>query len=95
LSATEVGQFGYAAKLAGSGVSVFERMMRGLSKAMNEDSDEGAKARTELEKLHVTLYHTATGGIKSTAHAFQEIGTAISALPSAFERNAAAMALFK
>ncbi len=42
LNVTQVSEFSYAAKLAGSDVSVFERAMRGLSQAMNEDSDEGA-----------------------------------------------------
>jgi hypothetical protein len=95
LTAKEVGQFSYAAKAAGADVSIFERMMRGLSQAMDENSTEGEKARGMLQKLHVSLYDATTGGIKPTSQALQEISAAIAALPTAFERDAAAMALFK
>ena len=95
LTAKEVGQFSYAAKAVGQDVTIFERMMRGLSQAMDENSTEGEKARGMLQKLHVTLYDATTGGIKPTSQALQEIGAAIAALPTAFERDAAAMALFK
>src|SRR5271157_1018026 len=80
LTAKEVGQFSYAAKAVGQDVTVFERMMRGLSQAMDENSADGEKARGMLQKLHVALYDATTGGIKPTSQALQEIGAAIASL---------------
>lgn len=42
-TAKEVGQFGFAARVAGQDVSIFERMMRGLSQAADDTSKEGEK----------------------------------------------------
>jgi len=95
MSAKEVGQFGYAAKAVGQDVSIFERMMRGLSQALDENSADGEKARAMLARLHVTLYDATTGGVKPTAQALQDIGAALAVLPAGAERDAAAMALFK
>ena len=95
MSAKEVGQFSYAARAVGQDVGIFERMMRGLSQAMDENSTDGEKARAMLQRLHVTLYDATTGGVKPTAQALQEIGAALGKLPAGMERDAAAMALFK
>jgi hypothetical protein len=95
MTAKEVGQFSYAARAVGQEVGIFERMMRGLSQAMDENSTDGDKARAMLQRLHVTLYDATTGGVKPTAQALQEIGAALANLPAGAERDAAAMALFK
>lgn len=95
MTAKEVGQFSFAARAVGQDVSIYERTMRGLSQALGEDSVEGEKARAMIGRLHLTMYDANTGGMKPTAQVLQEIGRALAALPAGFERDAAALALFK
>jgi len=95
LTAKEVGDFTFAARAAGQEVSVFERMMRGLSQAADDTSKEGEKARATMEKLGVSLVDADTGALKPTSQVLEEISDGLSKLPTAYERNAAAMALFK
>jgi len=94
LAAKEVGQFGFAAKAVGQDVSIYERMMRGLSQAADDTSKEGEKARATLQKLGVTMYDSM-GAIKPTAQILEEISGGLARMPNALERDAAAMALFK
>jgi hypothetical protein len=94
-NAQQVEQFGFAAKATGQDVSIFERAMRGLSQAVDESSKEGDKARSALQKLGVNLYDTATGQVKPAAEILRSIGEGLDRLPAGFERDAAAMALFK
>ena len=94
LTVTEVGQFSYAARMAGQDVSVYERMMRGLSEAANESSEQGNKARAAMQKLGVEM-RTATGDIKPTSQILIEISEGLSKLPEGMQRDAMAMELFK
>jgi hypothetical protein len=95
LTAKEVGEFTFAARAAGQEVSVFERMMRGLSQAADDTSKQGEKARATLERMGVSLVDANTGALKPTAQVMEEISEGLAKLPNAYERNAAAMALFK
>ena len=59
LTAKEVGQFGFVARVAGQDSTSFERRpaqleMRGLSEAAADTSKEGEKARTTLQRIGVT-----------------------------------------
>ena len=94
MSSKEVGQFGFAARMAGQDVSIFERMMRGLSQAADEQSKEGAKARATLQGLGVDL-RSITGEARPTADVIRDIAGGLAKLPEGFERDAAAMGLFK
>jgi len=95
LTAKEVGQFGFAARVAGQDTTIFERMMRGLSEAADDTSKEGEKARTTLQRIGVTMVDAQTGALKPTAQVMEEIAEGLNRLPAGFERDAAALALFK
>ena len=95
LTAKEVGQFGFAARAAGQDTTIFERMMRGLSEAADDTSKEGEKARTTLQRIGVTMVDAHTGALKPTAQVLEEIAEGLNRLPAGFERDAAALALFK
>jgi hypothetical protein len=98
LTAKEVGQFGFAgfaARAAGQDTTIFERMMRGLSEAADDTSKEGEKARTTLQRIGVTMVDAHTGALKPTAQVLEEIAEGLNRLPAVFERDAAALALFK
>src|SRR6202050_98881 len=94
LTAKEVGQFGFAARAVGQDISIVERLMRGLSQAANDNSTEGEKARATLRGMGID-FHTATGEMKPTSEILTEISEGLNKLPAGFERDAAAMALFK
>jgi hypothetical protein len=95
LTAKEVGQFGFAARAAGQDTTIFEHMMRGLSEAADDTSKEGEKARTTLQRIGVTMVDAHTGALKPTAQVLEEIAEGLNRLPAGFERDAAALALFK
>lgn len=95
LTAKEVGQFTFAARAAGQEVSIFERMMRGLSQAADDTSKEGEKARATMQRIGVSMVDANTGALKPTAQVLEEISEGLNRLPAGFERDTAALALFK
>ena len=94
LTAKEVGQFGFAARAVGQDISIFERLMRGLSQAANDNSNEGEKARATMRSMGID-FHTATGEMKPTSEILVEMSEGLNKLPEGFQRDAAAMDLFK
>jgi hypothetical protein len=94
LTANEVVKFGFVARLAGQDVSIFERMMRGLTTAVEDDSKAGEKARGWLQRFGVDI-----GGVKegtvATSQVLQQIAAGLDQLPTTWDRNKAAMDLFK
>jgi hypothetical protein len=94
LAAKEVGQFGFAARAVGQDISIVERLMRGLSQAADDNSQEGEKVRTTLRGMGIDL-HTATGEMKPTSEILIEISEGLNKLPEGLQRDAAAMDLFK
>jgi len=94
LTAKEVGQFGFAARAVGQDISIVERLMRGLSQAANDNSNEGEKARATLRAMGID-FHTAAGEMKPTSEILVEISEGLNKLPEGFQRDAAAMDLFK
>lgn len=68
--------------------------MRGLSQAADDNSKEGEKARVTLRAMGVD-FHTATGEMKPTSEILTEISEGLNKLPEGFQRDAAAMDLFK
>jgi hypothetical protein len=61
LTAKEVAQFGFAARAVGQDVSIFERLMRGLTNAVEDTGKEGEKARTWLQRFGVDIQGVRTG----------------------------------
>ena len=94
LAAKEVGQFGFAARAVGQDISIVERLMRGLSQAADDNSQEGEKVRATLRGMGIDL-HTATGEMKPTSEILVEISEGLNKLPEGLQRDAAAMDLFK
>ena len=94
LTTKEVGQFGFAARMAGQDASIFERMMRGLSQAADESSKDGEKVRKTLTGMGVDL-RSVTGEMKPTSQILLEIAGGLDKLPEGMQRDAAAMDLFK
>ena len=97
LTAKEVGQFGFAARVAGQDVSIFERMMRGLTQAVEDESAAGEKARGWLTKFGVDL-EEVKNGTASTKDVILQIATGLQQLhagPDPFAEKKAALDLFK
>ncbi len=94
LTAKEVGQFGFAARAVGQDISIVERLMRGMAQAANDNSNEGEKARVTMRAMGIE-FHTATGEMKPTSEILIELSEGLNRLPAGFERDAAAMSLFK
>ena len=94
LTAKEVAQFGFAARAVGQDVSIFERMMRGLSNAVDGTSKEGEKARAWLQRFGVDIQGVRTGMVP-TSTVLLQISKGLEALPAGFDRDKAAMDLFK
>ena len=94
LAVTEVQDFAYAAKAAGQDVGIFEKMMRGLSETVSENSREGDKARQALRSIGVSLRDDA-GTLKPTGEVFRQIAEGLNRIPAGFQRDAAALDLFK
>jgi len=94
LTAKEGGQFGFAARAVVQDISIVERLMRGLSQAANDNSSEDEKARATMRAMGID-FHTATGEMKPTSEILVEISEGLNKLPEGFQRDAAAMDLFK
>ena len=94
LSTKEVAEFSFAARVAGQDVSVFERLMRGLSEAVQDNSEKGAEARVWLRKFGVDINAVREGSV-STSQVLLEVANGLNKLSNTFERNKAALDLFK
>jgi hypothetical protein len=93
-SAREVAQFGFAAKLSGEDVTIFERAMRGTTQAIEDQSSAGDKARGWLTRFGVDLRGVREGTV-STAEVMKQIGEGFKSLPAGVERTKAELDLLK
>ena len=93
LSTKEVGQFTFAAKLAGSDIGTLEGAMRKLSLGLADSSADGEKARTGLARLGVSA-RDASGELRPTNDIFLDISRGLAGMGNAAERNAAAVKIF-
>jgi hypothetical protein len=93
LTTKEVGQFTFAARLAGSDIGSLEGAMRKLSLGLAESGEEGDKARRGLAALGVSA-RDAHGEIRPTSDVLLDISKGLNSLGSAAERNAAAVRIF-
>jgi len=80
--------------MAGQDASIYERMMKGLAQATDEQSKAGREGAVHLEGYGVDL-RTATGEMKPTSQLLLEISAGLGKLPEGVQRDAAAMDLFK
>ncbi|HXP88837.1 MAG TPA: hypothetical protein VN841_29215 [Bryobacteraceae bacterium] len=94
LTTKEVGQFQYAARATGAEVGIFERMMRGLTNAVTEDSAEALKARSILTGFGVDV-RAVREGLAPTSEVLLQISDGLNKMPNEWERNRAALDLFK
>ncbi len=93
-TAREVGEFGFAAKAVGQDVSVFERMMRGLANAVEDESAAGEKGRKWLVQFGVDVAGVKSGAV-STSQVIEQVAEGMTKLPTAIERDKAALDIFK
>ncbi len=93
LTTKEVGQFGYAARMTGQDVSIYEKMMRGLADATDDNSEKGAKAREVMKGMGVEM-RGANGELKPTSTLLLEISEGLGGMKNALERASAARAIF-
>jgi hypothetical protein len=94
LTSKEVGQFGFAARAVGQDVTIFERLMRGLSTAVEDTGKEGEKARTWLTRFGVDIQGVRTGMVP-TSEVLLQVSKGLEGLPPGFDRTRVAMDLFK
>ena len=93
LGAKQVGEFGFAAKLAGSDIGTLEGAMRKLSIGLADSSADGEKARLGLAALGVSA-RDANGELRPTNDIFLDISKGLAGMGNAAERNAAAVKIF-
>lgn len=94
LSAREVSQFSFAAHAVGTEVTITERIMRGLSQALEDMGPSGSKARKTLADLGVSAYDT-NGNMKSTSAILLQVSDAFAKLPPGVQLSKDALDLFK
>jgi hypothetical protein len=94
LAAKEVGQYSFAAKAVGQDVSILDRMMRGLTMAVEDNTTKGEKARVWLTKWGVDVAGLKDG-TASTSEALQKVGAGLEGLPAGIGRTSAAIDVFK
>jgi hypothetical protein len=94
LSAEQLGKFTFAAKAAGTDISIVERLMRGLTTAIEDDSTKGEKAREVLRGMGVDLQGVKDGTV-SVAEVLQTISRSWEENHDTLLRNKEAMDLFK
>ena len=93
LSTKEVGQFSYAAKVAGQDVTVFESAMRKLSQGLADNSEDGKKAREGLRMLGVQATDVH-GNLRPMSSVFLQISEGLNSIEGTANRNAAALKIF-
>src|ERR1019366_4358351 len=84
LSSKQVTSFGFAAKLAGQDVSIFERAMRGLTQAVEDDSVQGQRAQGWLNKFGVDIRGVREGTV-GTGEVFVQVAQGLSKMTNDFE----------
>lgn len=94
LTTQEVGQFTFAAKAAGGDVGTLERLMRGLTMAVEGTDAKSQSARETLKGFGVDIA-ALKDGTASTGDTLLKVSQGLADMPNVFERNKAALDLFK
>ncbi len=94
LSTREVGAFSFAAEAAGADVGIFERMMRGLTQATEDQTQAGDKARAWLTRFGVDVRGVRDGTVQ-TSTVFKQLAEGVSNISNPIERAKVQLDLFK
>lgn len=94
LSAKELGEFSYAAKAVGTDTSVVERLMRGLTMAVEDTSSKGEKARDVLRGMGVDV-QGLRDGVVPVGDVLRQVSTAFKENGDVLSRDKEALDLFK
>ena len=94
MTARQVQQLSYAARITGEDVSILDRMMKGLTAAVEDTSTKGIKARETLSGMGVAVTALRQGSV-GTMELFQQIAGALEREPNLWQRNAEAIELFR
>ena len=94
LNAEQLGQFSYAARAAGTDLSVVDRLMRGLTLAIEDDTKAGAAQRAVLVGMGVDI-QAVKDGTADTASVLQTISKHWEENGNVLARNKEALDLFK
>jgi hypothetical protein len=94
LSADALGKYTYAAKAAGTDISVVERLMKGLTTAIEDTGKAGEKGRAVLEEMGVDIRGVRDGTV-STDQVLQQISKSFEENKNTLLRNKDAIDLFK
>ena len=79
LAAKEVSQYSFAARAVGQDVTVLDRMMRGLTMAVEDNTEKGKAARAWLVKWGVDVAGLKDG-TASTSDALRSVGAGLEGL---------------
>ena len=94
IASSEVEQFRFAARAAGQDLSVYDRLMRGLTETMEDNSKAGEKARDAMARLGVST-RDIQGNMRPTADVLVDLSQKLADLPSNWDRNKIALDIFK
>lgn len=94
LSTAEVQKFSFAAQAVGADVSSVERLMRGLTIAIEDDSVKAQHARDTLRGFGVDIAAVRSGSA-STAETLLKISEGLERMDNPLQRNKTALDLFK
>jgi hypothetical protein len=94
LSTKEVGQFSFAAKLAGQDISVFESAMRKLSQGLVDSSEAGKRSREALQEIGVHAANITDGSMRPMSEVFLQISQGLNGIADPAKRDAAALDIF-
>ena len=93
LTTKEVGQFSFAAKMAGQDVGIFETAMRKLSAGLSDAGEDGKKAKEGLALLGVQA-RDVNGNLKPTSEIFMQISEGMTHIGNASDRTNALVKIF-
>lgn len=93
LSTKEVSLFSFAARAAGSDIGSFETAMKMFSRALSDNSDEGKKAKQQLDDMGIKT-RDLTGALRPVGELFLEISDALNKMGNSADRATAAQLLF-
>ena len=90
LSVKEVGELSGASKIAGTNVGALTQMMRGMSQALSENSDQGKKGKEALDELGISFEQFRNAGMKEQ---LIQLSDAFQKIPNAADRDRLAIEL--
>jgi hypothetical protein len=93
-TAQQASEFKFAARAVGQEAGIWERAMRGLTMAIEDDGTAGERARGRLRDFGVDLAAVKSGSA-DTASVLLQISEGLNSLPPGLERDNAGLDIFK